>query len=91
MADYVAVNVSSPNTPGLRDLQDPDRLSDLLRTLRDAGERLQARRPLLVKLAPDLEPAAFDALVARLAAEADGLILGNTTVLRDGLALGSCR
>jgi dihydroorotate dehydrogenase len=85
VADYVAINVSSPNTPRLRDLQDPDRLGDLLRALREAGERLQARCPLLVKLAPDLELDAFDALVARLAAEADGFILGNTTVLREGL------
>jgi dihydroorotate dehydrogenase len=85
VADYVAVNVSSPNTPGLRDLQDPDLLVGLLRTLRQAGEQLRPERPLLVKLAPDLEAPAFDALVAALAGAADGLILGNTTVSRTGL------
>jgi dihydroorotate dehydrogenase len=85
VADYVAVNVSSPNTPGLRDLQEPDRLVDLLRSLRQAGERLHAQRPLLVKLAPDLGADAFDALVGALAEVADGLILSNTTVSRDGL------
>ena len=86
VADYVAVNVSSPNTPGLRDLQQPDRLRDLLTTLRAAGEHERADRPLLVKLAPDLEPDAFAALVATVARDADGLILSNTTTARDGLA-----
>jgi dihydroorotate dehydrogenase len=85
VADYVAVNVSSPNTPGLRDLQDPQRLTDLLAALRRAGEGLGHPRPLLVKLAPDLAPAEFDALVAALATAADGLILSNTTTARDGL------
>ena len=85
VADYVAVNVSSPNTPGLRDLQDPDRLAELLGALRDAGDRLRAVRPLLVKLAPDLAAESFDQLVALVARDAAGLILGNTTVSRDGL------
>jgi dihydroorotate dehydrogenase len=85
VADYIAVNVSSPNTPGLRDLQDPDRLAALLAALRDTGGRLQAVRPLLVKLAPDLEAESFDELVALVAREAAGLILSNTTVSRDGL------
>jgi dihydroorotate dehydrogenase len=85
VADYIAVNVSSPNTPGLRDLQEPKLLVGLLRSLRQAGEQLHAERPLLVKLAPDLEPDAFDALVNALAATADGLILTNTTLSRRGL------
>jgi dihydroorotate dehydrogenase len=85
VADYVALNVSSPNTPGLRDLQEPERLAELLRALHDAGERLHARRPLLVKLAPDLAAEALDALVGLVAREADGLILSNTTLGRDGL------
>ncbi|HET9540223.1 MAG TPA: quinone-dependent dihydroorotate dehydrogenase [Candidatus Limnocylindria bacterium] len=87
VADYVAINVSSPNTPGLRDLQQPDRLRELLATLRAAGRHERADRPLLVKLAPDLEPDAFAALVAAVADDADGLILSNTTIARDGLAL----
>ena len=91
VADYVAINVSSPNTPGLRDLQQPDRLRELLATLRAAGEREAAARPLLVKLAPDLEPDAFAALVAAVAEDADGLILSNTTTARDGLASAAAR
>ena len=86
VADYVAINVSSPNTPGLRDLQQPDRLRELLATLRAAGEHEASSRPLLVKLAPDLEPDAFAALVAAVAEDGDGLILSNTTTARDGLA-----
>jgi dihydroorotate dehydrogenase len=85
VADYIAVNISSPNTPGLRDLQDPARLAELLRALRQAGDRLRAPRPLLVKLAPNIEPDAFDSLVTVVAREADGLILSNTTVARAGL------
>jgi dihydroorotate dehydrogenase len=86
VADYLVVNVSSPNTPGLRDLQDPRRLTALLRELEAAGERMRCGRPLLVKLAPDLEPAAFDHLVtALLDAPAAGLVLANTTLARDGL------
>jgi dihydroorotate dehydrogenase len=85
IADYVAVNVSSPNTPGLRDLQDPQRLTELLVALRQAGEQLGHPRPLLVKLAPDLDGGAFDELGRALAAAADGLILSNTTIARDGL------
>jgi dihydroorotate dehydrogenase len=86
LADYLAVNVSSPNTPGLRDLQDPEHLTTLLGELGAAGERLDCSRPLLVKLAPDLDDAAFDELVAAMAGgAAAGLILANTTVARDGL------
>jgi dihydroorotate dehydrogenase len=86
IADYLVVNVSSPNTPGLRDLQDPARLTALLAALADSGERLRYARPLLVKLAPDLAPSAFDELVAAIAdSPAAGLILANTTLARDGL------
>jgi dihydroorotate dehydrogenase len=85
VADYVAVNVSSPNTPGLRDLQDPQRLSELLAALRHAGEQLGHPRPLLVKLAPDLAAHEFDLLAQALASVADGLILSNTTVGRNDL------
>ena len=86
IADYVAINVSSPNTPGLRDLQQPDRLRELLTVLRGSGEREEAIRPLLVKLAPDLETDAFAALLAVAAEHAQGVILSNTTIDRDGLA-----
>jgi len=90
-ADYVTVNISSPNTPGLRDLQAVASLRPLLEAL--IGERSQAtgavaRRPLLLKLAPDLADA--DAVAAaQLALEVglDGLIVSNTTISRPpGLA-----
>jgi dihydroorotate dehydrogenase len=89
VADYVVVNVSSPNTPGLRDLQAADRLRPVLVAVRaalDAG--VSGRRvPLLVKIAPDLAGDDIDA-VADLAVELglDGIIATNTTVSRDGLA-----
>jgi dihydroorotate dehydrogenase len=85
VADYVAVNVSSPNTAGLRDLQQPETLAELLVTLREAGEREDATRPLLVKLSPDLEPDAFAGLVTIVGEHAAGLILSNTTIARVGL------
>lgn len=87
VADYIAVNVSSPNTPGLRDLQDPGVLHALLHALAQAGESLNARRPLLVKLDPDLAAADFARLLAALGdAPVAGLILSNTTLARDGLS-----
>jgi dihydroorotate dehydrogenase len=91
VADYVVVNVSSPNTPGLRDLQAADRLRPVLVTVRsalDAAAGQGGRRvPLLVKIAPDLAEADVDA-VADLAVELglDGIIATNTTVSRAGLA-----
>jgi dihydroorotate dehydrogenase len=86
VADYVAINVSSPNTPGLRDLQDPDRLAELLAALSSAGERLRRNPPLVIKLSPDLDDGAFDRLVERLAdSPAAGLVLSNTTVAREAL------
>ena len=90
VADYVVVNVSSPNTPGLRDLQAADRLRPVLVAVRaalDAAVSGGRRVPLLVKIAPDLADADVDA-VADLALELglDGIIATNTTVSRDGLA-----
>ncbi len=89
VADYVVVNVSSPNTPGLRDLQAADRLRPVLVAVREALDASAGGRrvPLLVKIAPDLADADVDA-VADLALELglDGIIATNTTVSRDGLA-----
>ncbi|AEB44113.1 dihydroorotate dehydrogenase 2 [Micromonospora maris AB-18-032] len=80
--DYFAVNVSSPNTPGLRALQDRDHLDALLAAL--VGEK-----PVLVKIAPDLtEPAIAELLEVCLARGAAGVIATNTTLGRDGLAPG---
>ena len=82
VADYLVLNVSSPNTPGLRDLQEPDRLRELL----GAVEQAAPGRPLLVKLAPDLDSGAREALLVALAdSPAAGVILSNTTVARPEL------
>jgi dihydroorotate dehydrogenase len=79
-ADYLVINASSPNTPGLRTLQEPEVLERLLRAVRT---RLPAGKPLLLKIAPDLAPEAVDAVVdVALAAGADGLVATNTTVAR---------
>lgn len=86
-ADYWAVNVSSPNTPGLRALQSPKQLRALLDALADAGQRLGPARPIFVKLAPDMLPGEMEAvLTAVLKTRAKGLILANTTLSRDRLA-----
>lgn len=87
VAGYLVVNVSSPNTPGLRDLQAVGRLRPLLAAVRTALDAGTARRvPLLVKIAPDLADEDVDA-VADLALELglDGIIATNTTIARDGL------
>jgi dihydroorotate dehydrogenase len=82
-ADYVAVNVSSPNTPGLRALQDREQLAELLEALRaEAGGK-----PILVKVAPDLTDHALGELLDVCAGYGvAGLVATNTTVSRDGLA-----
>jgi dihydroorotate dehydrogenase len=89
VADYVVVNVSSPNTPGLRDLQATERLRPVLTAVRAALDATSPERrvPLLVKIAPELADADVDA-VADLALELglDGIIATNTTIARDGLA-----
>jgi dihydroorotate dehydrogenase len=79
-ADYVVINVSSPNTPGLRTLQQGTRLSAILRAVREA---VPNRPPLLVKIAPDLSAGALEAVVAScIDGGAEGMIVGNTTVSR---------
>ncbi len=81
LVDYVAVNVSSPNTPGLRTLQVPERLFRLVRALVPAA----GTTPLLVKLAPDLEPAALsEAIEGILEAGCKGIVATNTTLTRPG-------
>ena len=88
VADYVVVNVSSPNTPGLRNLQAVGKLRPVLAGVRAALDEASPRRrvPLLVKIAPDLADPDVDA-VADLALELglDGIIATNTTISRDGL------
>jgi dihydroorotate dehydrogenase len=88
-ADYLVVNVSSPNTPGLRDLQAVERLEPLLGAVRARAEQATGDRrvPLLVKIAPDLSDEDVLA-VADLATAVglDGVIATNTTIARDGLS-----
>ena len=87
LADYITVNISSPNTAGLRELQEEQALRHLIGTLRDAQEELGAqhgkRVPMLVKIAPDLSDEDIDA-VARVLSDlsVDGVIATNTTVSR---------
>ena len=86
VADYVTINISSPNTPGLRDLQRGDALAELLAAA-DGARRMPIQRPpLFLMVAPDLEPAEI-AAIARVAIErgVDALIVGNTTVSRPDL------
>jgi len=85
VADYVAVNISSPNTPNLRELQKADNLEELLEALTARNTEL-GRRPLLVKIAPDLTESEIEAIVdICLRYHIDGIIATNTTISRDGL------
>ena len=94
LADYLVVNVSSPNTPGLRDLQAVEKLRPLLSAVRAACDLASPMRrvPLLVKIAPDLADPDIDA-IADLALELglDGIIATNTTIARTGLATPAAR
>jgi dihydroorotate dehydrogenase len=93
VSEYVVVNVSSPNTPGLRTLQDVQRLRPLLVGVREALKEASSRRvPLLVKIAPDLAEEDIDAVAdLALELELDGIIATNTTISRDGLVTDPMR
>ena len=86
VAGYVTVNISSPNTPGLRDMQQADVLDDLLARVIDVRERVTKNAgptPVLLKIAPDLSLADLDDVVGiARARRVDGMIIGNTTVTR---------
>lgn len=83
LASYLVVNVSSPNTPGLRDLQARAALDDLLARAIAARDRAPARKPLLLKIAPDVSLAELDDIVAVARnRKVDGMIVSNTTVTR---------
>ncbi|KKC33392.1 diguanylate cyclase [Devosia psychrophila] len=87
LADYLTVNVSSPNTPGLRNLQADEALRRLLGEVLAARAKAKTRVPVFLKIAPDLDEAALDALAAVvLATDLDGLIVSNTTIARDAVA-----
>ena len=84
--DYFAVNVSSPNTPGLRDLQEKAPLTALLIRLQELNSAKDKRKPILLKIAPDLTNAQLDDIITIVAdTKIDGLIATNTTIDRNGL------
>lgn len=83
LADYVTVNVSSPNTPGLRELQTRERMADLLKRVTDKRDEIAPNLPVLVKIAPDLtDEQQADIAAVVLASKVQGLIAGNTTLAR---------
>ena len=84
--DYFVVNVSSPNTPGLRDLQEKEPLQDLLMQLQDKNAAQTAPKPVLLKIAPDLTDTQIDEIIEIVAfTKIAGLIVANTTISRDQL------
>ena len=93
--DYFAINVSSPNTPGLRELQDKAALEELIAALTQENKKMAAQyncpqKPLLVKIAPDLTPEAINDVVSICAKYAlSGIIAVNTTISRDTLTTAS--
>lgn len=96
VASYFTINISSPNTPGLRDLQDPEALRALLTRIFSARakqmERGKPKRPIVVKLAPDIGEDAFDGVIGELVEQGvDGIAVSNTTLSRRGLVDGNAR
>ena len=84
--DYFAVNVSSPNTPGLRDLQEKEPLTALLNSLQELNNKKDIRKPILLKIAPDLTNEQLDDIITIVAdTKIDGVIATNTTIDRSGL------
>jgi len=90
VVDYFVVNVSSPNTPGLRELQEKESLRKILSGLQKLNQQKVTPRPILLKIAPDLNATQLDD-IASLALELslDGLVATNTTISREGLHAGS--
>ncbi len=92
LADYLTINVSSPNTPSLRDLQKPEALDELLSRVleaRDVKTAIFGRKPILLKIAPDLTLSDLDAIL-RVARDRriDGMIVSNTTIARSDTIAG---
>lgn len=84
--DYFVVNVSSPNTPNLRELQDKEPLTQLLHLLKSSANKKPRSKPILLKIAPDLTDGQLDDIVDILnSTSIDGIVATNTTISRDGL------
>lgn len=85
--DYFVVNVSSPNTPGLRELQEKEPLEQLLKTIKELSLTKPVRKPVLLKIAPDLSTGQLDDIVQILQSTGiDGVVATNTTISREGLS-----
>jgi dihydroorotate dehydrogenase len=86
VVDYFVVNVSSPNTPGLRELQEKEPLTKLLQALQARNAQLDTRKPILLKIAPDLTDSQLDDIIAIVQeTQLDGIVATNTTISRQGL------
>jgi dihydroorotate dehydrogenase len=84
VADYLTVNISSPNTPGLRNLQADEALTRLLAAVLDARAKAKTRVPVFLKIAPDLDESQLDGIARVISGTGlDGLIVSNTTISRD--------
>jgi len=84
--DYFVVNVSSPNTPGLRELQEKDALHKILTNLQSQKLKVKSQKPVLLKIAPDLTTEQIDDVIAlALEIKLDGLVASNTTISRENL------
>ncbi|HEX2684885.1 MAG TPA: quinone-dependent dihydroorotate dehydrogenase [Ferruginibacter sp.] len=84
--DYFVVNVSSPNTPGLRELQEKDALHKILTNLQSQNSKFKNQKPILLKIAPDLTNEQIDVVIElALEIKLDGLVASNTTINRDKL------
>ena len=89
-ADFIVVNVSSPNTPGLRDFQAPERIREIVAAIRGATPAGAQPRPLLIKIAPDLDDAQADAICAcTLDERIDGIVATNTTLAREAVGVSA--
>jgi dihydroorotate dehydrogenase len=87
--DYFTVNISSPNTPGLRELQDKEPLIRLLEAVQKANHSKPTAKPVFLKIAPDLTPSQVDDIIdITLKTKLAGLIISNTTISREGLNTG---
>ena len=88
LADFVVVNLSSPNTPGLREWQAPERMREIFAAVRSAGAA--AVRPILIKIAPDLEPPMLKQICAEaLALGVSGIVATNTTIAREAVGVSA--
>ncbi|MCC7402137.1 MAG: quinone-dependent dihydroorotate dehydrogenase [Chitinophagaceae bacterium] len=85
--DYFVVNVSSPNTPGLRELQEKESLRKILSHLQSENSKFKIQRPILLKIAPDLTPEQLnDVIELAIEIKLDGIVATNTTISREGLS-----